>query len=88
MSHQHFRVNTHSVVAWLSKNSLFKTGTITEVWLNVWVVIHELSGCIFSNFVAYMDDIYENIEKCNQDKEHKILIKFDNMIVDQLSKKD
>ena len=35
-----------------------------------------------------MDDIYENIEKCNQDKEHKILIKFDNMIVDQLSKKD
>ena len=88
MSYQHFRVNTHSVVAWLSENSLFKTGTITEVWLNVWVVIYELSGCIFSNFVAYMDDIYENIEKCNQDKEHKILIKFDNMIVDQLSKKD
>ena len=51
------------------------------------MVIYELSGCIFSNFVAYMDDIYENIEKCNQDKEHKILIKFDNMIVDQLSKK-
>ena len=43
---------------------------------------------VFSNFVAYMDDIYENIEKCNQDKEHKILIKFDNMIVDKLSKKD
>ena len=52
------------------------------------MVIYELSGCIFSNFVAYMDDIYENIEKCNQDKERKILIKFDNMIVDQLSKKD
>ena len=30
MSHMHFRVNPHYVVAWISKNSLLKTGTISE----------------------------------------------------------
>ena len=32
MSHTHFRVNLHSVVAWLSRNSLLETGVISEVY--------------------------------------------------------
>ena len=38
-------------------------------------------------FIEYpndMDDIYEDIEQYNTDKEHKILIIFDNMIADLL----
>ena len=31
MSRTHFRVNLHSIVAWMSRNSLFETGAITEV---------------------------------------------------------
>ena len=31
ISHTHFRVNLHSVVAWISRNSLLKTGAISEV---------------------------------------------------------
>ena len=31
MSHTCFRVNLHSVVAWMSRNSLLETGTITEI---------------------------------------------------------
>ena len=41
-------------------------------------------------FVEYSNDtdnIYENIEKYNPNKEHKILTVFDNMIVDMLSNK-
>ena len=34
-----------------------------------------------------MDDIYKNIEEYNQNKKHKILIVFDDMIVDKLSNK-
>ena len=33
MSHTHFRVNLHSVVAWLSRNSLLKTHVISEVYV-------------------------------------------------------
>ena len=33
-----------------------------------------------------MNDVYENIEKCNAKKEHKILIEFDNMIADMIIK--
>ena len=32
-----------------------------------------------------MDDIYKNIEEYNSNKEHKILIIFDDMIADMLS---
>ena len=32
-----------------------------------------------------MDDIYENIEECNLNKKQKILLVFDNMIVDVVS---
>ena len=31
MLHTRFRVNLHSVVGWVSRNSLFETGTISEV---------------------------------------------------------
>ena len=31
MSRAHFRVNPHSIVAWVSRNSLLKTDTISEV---------------------------------------------------------
>ena len=34
-----------------------------------------------------MDDIYENIEEYNPDKEHQILIAFDDLIADMLSNK-
>ena len=42
-------------------------------------------------FIEYsndMDDIYENIDKYNQHKQCKILIIFDDMIADMLSKKN
>ena len=31
MSHTCFRVNPHSIVAWMSRNSLLETGAISEV---------------------------------------------------------
>ena len=34
-----------------------------------------------------MDDIYKNIEKCNPNKKHKILIVFYDMIANMLSNK-
>ena len=33
MSHTHFRVNLHYVVAWLSRNSLLETHAISEVYV-------------------------------------------------------
>ena len=41
-------------------------------------------------FIKYsndMDHIYKNIEECNPNKKHKILIVFDHIIVDMLSNK-
>ena len=35
-----------------------------------------------------MDGIYKNIEECNPNKKRKILIAFDDMIVDMLSNKN
>ena len=32
-----------------------------------------------------MDDMYENIEECNPNKKCKIIIVFDNMVLDVLS---
>ena len=34
-----------------------------------------------------MDDIYKNIEECNANKKRKILIVFDDIIVDMLNNK-
>ena len=34
MSRPRFRVNLHSIVAWMSRNSFFETGTISEVSVN------------------------------------------------------
>ena len=34
-----------------------------------------------------MDDIYKNIEEYNPNKKHKILIVFDNMIIDMINTK-
>ena len=44
----------------------------------------------YKAFIEYsndMDDIYENIDKCNLNKEYKICIAFDNMIADKFSNK-
>ena len=35
-----------------------------------------------------MDDIYKSIEECNPNKKQKILIVFDDMIVDMLTNKN
>ena len=34
-----------------------------------------------------MEDVYKNIDEYNIDKEHKILIVFDDMIVDMINSK-
>ena len=34
-----------------------------------------------------MDDVYKNIEECNLNKKHKILIAFDDMIADMVNNK-
>ena len=47
----------------------------------------------YKNYKAFiecsndMDDIYENIDKCNLNKEYKICIAFDNMIADKFNNK-
>ena len=33
MSHTRFRVNLHSLVVWMSRNSLLETGTISEIYM-------------------------------------------------------
>ena len=40
MSRTRFRVNLHSIVAWMLRNSWLKTGAVSR-----WVFIYELSGC-------------------------------------------
>ena len=61
------------------------------------MLINECEGVIikhfndFEAFIEYsndMDDIYKDIEKYNQTKKLKILIIFDDVIDDMLSKKD
>ena len=57
MPRTHFRVNLHSTVAWISKNSLLESDAILKfnwlqwdpVWLNGWVFVYELSGCGFES---------------------------------------
>ena len=44
MSPRRFSMNLHSIVAWMSRNSLLRT-----VWLNGWVSVYELSGCGFES---------------------------------------
>ena len=44
ISRAHFRVNPHPIFAWMSRNSLLETGTISEVWPNGWVFVYKLSG--------------------------------------------
>ena len=53
MSRTRFRVNPHSIVAWMSRNFLLEAGAKSEViwpaWLNGWVFVYELSGCGFES---------------------------------------
>ena len=42
----------------------------------------------FIEYSNYMQDVYKNIEEYNVDKEHKILIVFDNMIADMINNKN
>ena len=60
MSRRRFRVNPHSIVAWMSRNSLLETGPKSEVWLNGWVFVYELSGCGFESRCSHFW-IYTNI---------------------------
>ena len=50
--------------------------------------IHTEKHCNdFKTYTEYsndMDNIYENIEKCNPNKQHKILITFNDKIADML----
>ena len=46
MSHTCFRVNPHSLVAWVSRNS---SSIIWAVWLNGLVFVYKLSGCGFES---------------------------------------
>ena len=42
----------------------------------------------FIEYSNYMEDIYENSEEYNPNKKRKILIVFDDMIADMVSKKN
>ena len=42
----------------------------------------------FTEYLNDLDDIYKSIEECNPNKKRKILIVFDDMIVDMLSNKN
>ena len=59
-----FRVNLHSIVAWMSRNFLLEAGTISEVsiiwpvWLNGWVFVYELSGCGFESHCCHLNFRY------------------------------
>ena len=41
----------------------------------------------FIEYLNDMQDVYKNIDKCNVNKERKILIAFDNMIADMINNK-
>ena len=43
---------------------------------------------IIETYLNYLDDIYKNIEEYNPNENCKILIVFDDMIADMLSKKE
>ena len=47
MSRARFRVNLHSIVAWISRNYLLKK---RPVWLNGWLFVYELSGSLRSKW--------------------------------------
>ena len=64
-------------------------------FLKFLINIREKVGLKHSNdlqaFIEYsndMKDVYENIEKCNLGKKHKILIVFDYMIADLMNNKN
>ena len=42
----------------------------------------------FIEYSNYMQDVYKNIEEYNVDKEHQILIVFDNIIADMINNKN
>ena len=46
-----------------------------------------LDSKVFIEYSNDMDDIYKNTEEYNQGKEHKVLIKLNDMIADMLSNK-
>ena len=60
MSRTRSAVNPHSIVAWMSRNSLIEAGAIFEDLVTVtgldwpillygWVIVHKLSGCGFES---------------------------------------
>ena len=46
---------------------------------------HYNDSCVFIEYTNDMDDIYKNITEPNLNKEHKILIVFDDIIADSLA---
>ena len=59
MSSTLFRVNPHSIVVWMSRNSLVKAGAkyealVTPVQPNVWVFLYELNGSGFESSCSHL----------------------------------
>ena len=58
--------------------------------INKWqsmVLNHFNDPKAFIEYLNDMQDVYKNIDKCNVNKERKILIAFDNMIADMINNK-
>ena len=71
MSCTHFRVNPHSIVSWMLRNSLLETGIKYEVWVTatglepktidiifIYLLtpfIYDLSGCWFESRCSYLN---------------------------------
>ena len=51
MSRTRFRLNLHSIVAWMSRNSLL----VWPVWLNGLVFVYDLSGCGFESLCCHFN---------------------------------
>ena len=66
MSRTRFRVNPHSIVAWMSRNSLLQASArnvkfkwlhldSTPVWPNGWVFVYEVSGSGFESSCSHLN---------------------------------
>ena len=80
MSRTRSAVNPHSIVAWMSRNSLIEAGAIFEDLVTVtgldwpillygWVIVHKLSGCGFESVavakIVTFGEILRALFSCN-----------------------
>ena len=80
--------NPNKIHQYIGFYTLIKFIYMLKIHMNQNAIFFSKSG--YESFIEYSSDmyhIYENIEECNQNKEQKILIIFDNMIADMLSNK-